>query len=185
MAQTKILVDTNSYLRLAESIHPLLFTQFGKSNYCLYVIPELNVELNASHLTTKFSWVDEAEYRDNRKHFPTIGRKQLRKVEINFEYIWEHIETELPGPSRVDATYIAYALELDICVVTDDEDMIELAKVFDVTVMRSLELMKLMLDSGHINIKKINSIVTYWRHIKDTPGRLDKLYRQLFGTDPP
>ncbi len=185
MAQSKILVDTNSYLRLAESIHPLLFTEFGASNHCLYVIPELNDELSSAHLRTRFSWVDEDDYRSNRQYFPVVGRKQSRKVEINFEYIWEHVQTELPGPSRVDARYIAYALELDISVVTDDEDMIQLAKVFDVTIMRSLELLKLMLDSGHIDRQKIDSIVTYWRHIKDTPGRIDKLYRQLFGANPP
>ena len=63
MAQTKILVDSNSYLRLAESIHPLLDNVFGDEEYCLYIIAELNTELNAGHLRTRFSWVDEDEYR--------------------------------------------------------------------------------------------------------------------------
>jgi len=50
--------------------------------------------------------------------------------------------------------------------------------------MRTLELLKLMLDAGHIDMKKIQSIVSYWRHIKDTPGQLNKLYKQLFGCEP-
>lgn len=44
MAQAKYLIDTNSYLRLARSIRPLLGATFGAKPTCLYVIPELNVE---------------------------------------------------------------------------------------------------------------------------------------------
>src|SRR5690606_4044435 len=47
VAQRKILVDTNSYLRLAQSIHPLLFSEFGPNACCLYVLKELDDELNA------------------------------------------------------------------------------------------------------------------------------------------
>lgn len=185
MAQSKILVDTNTYLRLAQSINPLLFTPFGETEYCLYVIPELNTELKSNYLESKFPWIDAAEYRDNRQHYPTISKKQAKRIQAHFEYMWDYVQSDLPGPSRVDTQYLAHALELNIYVVTDDEDMIALAKVFSINVMRSLELLKLMLKSGHINIQKVRAIVSYWRHIKDTPGRLTKQYRRLFGTDPP
>ncbi len=85
----------------------------------------------------------------------------------------------------MDARYIAYAIELDVHVVTDDEDMITLANAFGAKVMRTLELLKLMLDAGHIHMKRIQSIVSYWRHIKDTPGQLTKQYKELFGSEPP
>lgn len=39
--------------------------------------------------------------------------------------------------------------------------------------MRTLDLLKLMLDAGHIDMRKIQSIVSYWRYIKDTPGQLE------------
>ena len=45
MPQSKILVDTNSYLRLAKSIRPLLFVPFGDKEYCLYILSELNEKL--------------------------------------------------------------------------------------------------------------------------------------------
>lgn len=185
MAQAKILVDTNSYLRLAQSVKPLLFAPFGSNEYCLYVIPELNDELDRKHLKSKFPWVDDPEHRDDRQHYPTLSKKQMTAIKGNFEFIWDYVESELPGPSRVDALYIAYAIELSTHVVTDDEDMITLAKVFDVKVMRTLELLKLMLHAGHIDMGKIKAIVSYWRHIKDTPGQLTKQYKKLFGTDPP
>ena len=185
MAQSKILIDTNSYLRLAQSIKPLLFAPFGDEEYCIYVIPELNDELSRRHLANKFPWIDEPEYREDRDHYPTVSKKQRKSIQDTFDHLWNYVETELPGPSRVDALYIAYAIELDVYVVTDDEDMIRLAKIFDAKVMHSLELLKAMLDAGRVDMNKIRAIVSYWRHIKDTPSQLNKRYRKLFGSEPP
>lgn len=103
MPQSKVLVDTNSYLRLAQSIRPLLFVSFGDDDYCLYILPELNEELGNRRLNSKFPWVNEEEYEENRKHFPTIGRKQKNAINHSFSYIWDYVTTDLPGPSKVDA----------------------------------------------------------------------------------
>lgn len=56
MSQSKILVDTNAYLRLAKTIHPLLSTPFGEKKYCLYILPELNKELANAKFENKFPW---------------------------------------------------------------------------------------------------------------------------------
>ena len=125
MPQSKILVDTNAYLRLARTIRPLLFVPFGDNEYCLYILPELNAELAGRKLQSKFPWVDEEEFTENRKHFPLVGKKQRNSIQQAFEYVWDYVQTDLPGPSRVDAWYIAYALELGVPVVTDDQDMTE------------------------------------------------------------
>ena len=180
MPQSKVLVDTNAYIRLAKTIHPLLFVPFGDNEYCLYVLPELNDELKSHKLQSKFHWVDEEEYTDNRKHFPTISRKQTKSIQQTFEYLWDHVQTELPGPSRVDALYIAYALELDVPVVTDDQDMIELAKAFDSKVMPTLELLKTMLDCGHTDMKTIDGLCEYWRYLADLPSNFKLDYQRLF-----
>lgn len=85
----------------------------------------------------------------------------------------------------MDALYIAYAIELDVHVVTDDEDMIVLAETFGAKVMRTLDLLKLMLDAGHIDMGKIRAIVGYWRHMADMPGQVRRQYRKAFGEEPP
>jgi len=182
MPQSKILVDTNSYLRLAQTIRPLLFLPFGSGKYCLYILPELNDELSNRRLKSKFPWVEEDEYTENRKHFPSVGRKQKRSIKDNFEFIWDYVQSNLPGPSRVDALYIAYALELGIPVVTDDQDMTELAVAFEVQVMPTLELMKIMHDSNHIDLKTIKGIVDYWRAIGDCPSNLHRDLKRFFPT---
>lgn len=180
MPQSKILVDTNSYLRLAQSVRPLLFMPFGENEYCLYILPELNEELSARRLNSKFPWVNDDEYEDNRKHFPSIGGKQKKVISTNFEFIWNHVQTELAGPSRVDALYIAYALELGIPIITDDQDMTELAITFDVKVMPTLELLKLMRDCEHVDLKTVRGIVSYWQAIGDCPAHLHRDIKRFF-----
>jgi hypothetical protein len=182
MPQSKILVDTNAYLRLAKTIRPLLFMPFGDNEYCLYILPELNDELANRRLQSKFPWVDEKEFTENRKHFPQIGKKQKKSIQRTFEYVWDYVQTELLGPSRVDALYIAYALELDVPVVTDDQDMTELAKAFDAQAMPTLELLKIMLDCGHTDIITINGLVEYWKYFADMPANFKVDYQRLFGS---
>ena len=180
MAQSKILVDTNAYLRLAKTIRPLLFVPFGENQYCLYILPELNKELENHRLQNTFYWVNEDEFIQNRKHFPSIGKKQKTAIDLAFSYIWDYVQTDLPGPSRVDALYIAYALELNVPVVTDDQDMTALAKAFDAKVMPTLELLKIMLECGHTDMKTIKGLCEYWRQFGDRPANMDIDFKRLF-----
>lgn len=185
MTQSKILVDTNAYVRIAKTIRPLLFCEFGENQYCLYIIPELNNELQNKRLTNKFPWVDEAEYVDNRKHFPALSRKQKTSIQDTFDFIWNHVKENLMGTSKVDALYIAYGFELKIPVVTDDQDMTTLANDFGCQAMPTLQVLKIMLDANHIDMKTIDGLVNYWRYIRDEPSNLAKDYRKYFGKNLP
>ncbi|PPK71530.1 hypothetical protein B0F88_10754 [Methylobacter tundripaludum] len=180
MPQSKILVDTNAYLRLAQTIRPLLSMPFGDNEYCLYILPELNKELEVYKLQNTFYWVTEDEYVLNRQHFPNISRKQKNAIDQTFEYLWDHVQTDLPGPSRVDVLHIAYAIELNIPVVTDDQDMTALADAFDAKVIPTLELLKIMLDCGHTDMKTIKGLCDYWRNFGDRPANLEADFRRLF-----
>ena len=76
--------------------------------------------------------------------------------------------------------YIAHAIELNIPVVTDDQDMTALAKVFDAQVMPTLALLRLMFDCGHTNMKTIRSLFKYWRYIDDRPANLEADFSRIF-----
>jgi hypothetical protein len=112
---------------------------------------------------------------------PPSAKNKKKSIQQTFEYIWDYVQTELPGPSRVDAWYIAYALELDAPVVTDDQDMTDLAKTFEAQIMPTLELLKIMLDCGHTDMKIINGLVEYWKYFSDTPANYREDYQRLFG----
>ena len=186
MAQSKILLDSNSYFRLAKSIHPLLFQEFGDESYCLYVLKELQDEYDRQpRLQTKFPWVDNPEYRANRSKSLTLSRRQKKELPTVFDFMWDHVLTELPGPSRVDVRILSHGYVLGIPVVTDDIDMRALAGVFKVQVLKTLELLKLMLEAGHITMEKVRQIAAYWSYDDDRPAEYARDFIRLFDETPP
>ena len=186
MPQTKILLDSCSYFRLAQNIHPLLAISFGQSDYTLYVHSALIAEFSRdARLQTKFDWVMRKEYVANRSQALQLGRKEAKAIETTFEYIWEHVKAERLGPSPTDVRILASAAELNLRIVTDDRDLIGLANMYGVHATTSLELMQLMLDSGHIQKDKVRQVVAQWAFDRDVPANFVADYRRLFSEEPP
>lgn len=192
MAQTKILVDSNSYFRLAQNIHPLLCVPFGKKNVTLYVHSELNKEFRSnSRLQNKFHWVSDSEYVNNRTRSISLSNQQKQDIEDTFDYMWQYAkeafhQTRGKGPAPVDTRILATALVLGIQVVTDDQDMIELAEEYGVKQLTSLALMKLMLDEGRVKLADIQCVVAQWQYDNDTPYKnWNSEYEELFKSKPP
>ena len=186
MPQRKLLLDTNAYLRLARSIHPLLFIEFGEDQTSLYLIEEFEREFARSRrLRGKFPWVEEPEYRDNRDVRLQIGRKQRREIKSAIDFIGDQADADVLGVSAVDVSVLGHASVLEIGVVTDDTDMRALGRSFGIENMSTLALLKLMLDAGHIDLAKVRQIAVYWRHEHDLPAKFGRDYRKLFGEPPP
>lgn len=186
MAQSKILLDTSCYLRLAVSIHPLLFQPFGDAEYCLYCLRELDEELMRSpRLQTKFHWALEREYRENRKNYLSLGKRERKEINRAYEFIWDYVQTDHRGVSRVDVLALAHGYALQIPVATDDKSMTEVGDSFDIKTFRSLDLLKLMHDADHISLLKVREIVAYWRYWKDVPSNLTDQYVAIFGEAAP
>lgn len=189
MARTRILLDTNAYIRLARSVHPLLDQEFGGSaRYCLYVINELMQELkNSPRLSSKFAWVNQSQYRDNRKRPLTMSGAKRKEIEQVFGYIEAHVRDENIPTSRTDNRAIATAYTLQISLVTDDAQMRRLAALYGVETLTTLELVKIMVESNHIDIDWVRQIVAYWKADADlpTPSTFKDEYVRLFGESPP
>ncbi len=101
MPQIKILIDSNVYFRLAQSIHPLLQIEFGKERHCLYVIKELQAEYNKSpRLKSMFYWVNEPEYKKNRACELNISRKNKQTITQVYDFIKDYAKDSYPGLSR-------------------------------------------------------------------------------------
>jgi hypothetical protein len=184
--QSKILVDTNAYFRLAQSIRPLLKVEFGDEQNCLYVVKELQQEFNRNpRLRNRFPWVGDAEYSENRADRLQLSKKERNEIDQTFEFIFDHARMAYPGVSRVDVTILAHAYILGIPVVTDDGDMLALANDFEIRTLRVLDLLKLMLGCKHIDMPKVREIAEYLTYIKDKPRDYWRDYKKLFGEDPP
>lgn len=186
MPSCNIIVDSCSYFRLAQNIRPLLKNPFGREKYCLGVIEELDKEYEKSPtLKNKFFWVSENEYRHNRKKCFSPNIRQRSEINHAFFFIREFARESQLAVSEVDIVGLAYAYVLKIPVVTDDSDMLEVAKEFEIKKYKTLELMKLMMDSGLVKMKKIRSIVSYWAYQNDTPKSFRKDFKKIFSEEPP
>lgn len=181
MSQRKILVDSNSYFRLAKSVHPLLFQEFGKDSNCLYIISDLNHEYaRSTRLKSKFPWVNESEFQSNRQHCLPLEKGQDKEIGQAYDFIWGHIETDAPGPSQIDAMHLAHAYVLEIPVVTDDRDMRSVAGEFGISTITTLELLRLMVDENHIVVAKVKEMVGFWTYLGDLPADFHADYKKLF-----
>lgn len=186
MPPNRILVDSNAYFRLAQSIHPLLQQPFGAEQYCLYIIKELQDEYDRNpRLQHEFFWVNHPEYKDNRSPAIETTREEKAEIKRAYDFILDYVRNVHPGVSKVDVLCLAHAEQLGIPVVTDDAEMRQAAGDYGIRAMKTLELMKLMLDCGHIDMDKIRSVAGYWVYQKDTPKDFRKDYKRLFGEEPP
>lgn len=186
MPQRKILIDTNVYFKLAQSIRPLLKEEFGAEPYCLYVVKELQQEFDKNpRLRNKYPWVNDPEYAENRSHRLQLSRAETKDIKDTFEFIYDHARTAYPGVSRVDVTILAHASVLGIQVVTDDGDMLALAQDFEIATLRTIDLMKLMFDCGYIDMPKVREVSQYLTYINDKPRDYRREYKKFFGEEPP
>jgi hypothetical protein len=186
MPESRILLDTNSYFRLAQSIRPLLNVQFGEKNFNLYVLKELQDEYEKNpRLTNQFSWVNDPEYVQNRSQRISVKAAEKKEIKRAFDFILDYVRNVHPGVSRVDVLCLAYCEQLHIPVVTDDDEMRQAASDYEIKTLKTLDLLKLMLDCSHINLAKVREIAAYWVYMKDTPKSFKADYKRLFGEEPP
>ncbi len=186
MVQNRILIDSNAYFRLAQSIHPLLDVEFDDKRYCLYCLKELQDEYNkSSRLKNAFSWVNDPDYVKNRSHLLKVTREETLEIRRSYEFILDYVRNVHPGVSKVDVLCLAHAEQLCIPVVTDDEEMRIAAEAYNIKTFKTLELLKLMLDCRYIDIKKIREIAAYWIYLNDKPKDFIVDYKRLFGEAPP
>lgn len=186
MEQSRILLDSNAYFRLAQSIRPLLNACFGEKNYCLYVLKELQDEYaKSSRLKLKFPWVNEPEYAENRVNRLAVKREEKAEIQRAYDFILNFVRHVHPGVSKVDVLCLAHAEQLGIPVVTDDEEMREAAANYGIKTLKTLELLKLMLDSGHIDLAKIREVASYLVYQNDTPKDFRKDFKKIFGEEAP
>lgn len=74
---------------------------------------------------------------------------------------------------------------LDIQIVTDDSDMLALAEDFNIKTLKTLDILRLMLDCRHIDITVVRQIASYWNYAEDKPKSFALDYKKLFKELPP
>ncbi|MEJ2745877.1 MAG: hypothetical protein P8123_09375, partial [bacterium] len=186
-----ILLDSNAYFRLARSVHPLLGKTFGENpKFTLYVLADLDDEYFASsRLQTKFGWVNNAEYRNDRKVKRYTYRGAKRKdVENAFSFFAAYTKEHATSVSRVDLKALAVGFARKFPVVSDDAELCKIGRLYDIECWSVLKLLKVMLSAGRINSDDVKTVLEYLNYENDLPMskvELRKSFRHYFGTDCP
>ncbi|MGE0525663.1 MAG: hypothetical protein AB7G93_11345 [Bdellovibrionales bacterium] len=187
MAQSKLLIDTNTYFRLAQSVHPLLKTPFGPPPYVLVITEDLEKEFDRSNrLQCKFGWFQQDDYKKNRSGTLQLSNKQKSQFKIDRDNMIDIAnDFGFTSLSLEDINAMVYAMLLGIPLVTDDDDLRNLSGQMGVALYKTLELLKLMLDVGHITMEKVRAVAAYWISMADCPKDFKSDYEKIFGEKPP
>jgi hypothetical protein len=183
----KILLDSNSYFRLADNLYPLMSRSFGdKPEYRLCLLGGTLHEQNYEpRLRSKFSWVSMDRHVEDRKAgMVRIPEEKKRDIAVSREFMRTTCNELQLGCSTFDIECLVTAYELGMILVTDDLGLAQLALEYDHAVMSSLELMGLMLDCGCISKDEVTDTVQKWRFDADLPSSFVSEYIRIFGEEP-
>lgn len=148
---TEVLLDTNTYLRLAKRIRPAVGRQFGQVPYVVVILKAVEEEVRRNpKLRFKNPWFDEPEFALERMAKQTrlsAADKQEMKlvqdvlmgtVQLDVDKYTTHGRSP-PGPT--DCWLLAYAHVKNAIVVTDDLGMHTLAAEAGLKVWHGFELL--------------------------------------------
>ena len=151
---TLVLLDTNTYLRLAKRIRPLLGHKFGQKDYVLTVLSDVEKEVRSSRtLCDRFSWFDDEDFGSERDA-TRIRLKPDEKTTLEAaqsvlrSYVLSDVDRYTRGgrhpPSATDCRVLAFGQVRSAIVVTDDLGMHLLAEDFEIPIWHGWELLAKM-----------------------------------------
>ena len=148
---TEVLLDTNTYLRLAKRIRPAVGRQFGQVPYIVVILKAVEEEVHRNpKLQFKNPWFDEPEFVRERMAKQTrlsAAEKQEMKlvqdvligtVQLDVDKYTSHGRSP---PGATDCWLLAYGQVKGAVVVTDDLGMHTLASEVGLKVWHGFELL--------------------------------------------
>ena len=148
---TEVLLDTNTYLRLAKRIRPAVGRQFGQVPYVVVILKAVEDEVHRSpRLKFHNPWFDEPEFAqerlakqkrlsaDDKSAMTLVQDVLLGMVQMEVDKYTSH-GRHPPGPT--DCWLLAYAQVKNAVVVTDDLGMHTLASEAGLKVWHGFELL--------------------------------------------
>lgn len=148
---TEVLLDTNTYLRLAKRIRPVVGRQFGQVPYVVVILKAVEDEVHRSpRLKFHNPWFDEPEFAqerlakvkrlsaDDRSAMTLVQDVLLGMVQMEVDKYTSHGRHP---PGATDCWLLAYAQVKNAVVVTDDLGMHTLASEAGLKVWHGFELL--------------------------------------------
>lgn len=147
---TQVLLDTNTYLRLAKRIRPAVGRKFGQVPYVLVILKAVEDEVHRSaRLRFLNPWFDEPEFSDERQAKQTrLSEAEKQEIKLVQEVLQGTVQLDVAKyttgrspPGATDCWLLAYGQVKGAIVVTDDLGMHTLASDFGLKVWHGFELL--------------------------------------------
>lgn len=148
---TEVLLDTNTYLRLAKRIRPAVGRRFGQVPYEVVILKAVEDEVHRSpRLKFRNPWFDEPEFAqerlakhrrlspDDKSEMTLVQGMLLGMVQMEADKYTSHGRQP---PGATDCWLLAYAQVKGAVVVTDDLGMHTLAAEAELRVWHGFELL--------------------------------------------
>lgn len=165
---TEVLLDTNTYLRLAKRIRPAVGRQFGQVPYVLVILKVVEDEVHqSSKLRFNNPWFDEPEFAQERlakqvrlsaadkAQIELVKGVLLGIVQLDLEKYTSHKRSP---PGRADCWLLAYGQVRDAIVATDDLGMHTLAAEAGLKVWHGYELLAKLKTAKVVDNDKVREI---------------------------
>jgi len=184
-----VLLDTNAYLRLAKRIRPLLGFPFGRENYVVTILKDVEDEVHkSSRLSFLYPWFDSAELVNERlakqvrltatdKQTLSITQSILHgSVKDDSRYL----KTGRHPPSPTDCKVLAFNQIRQSIIVTDDIGMHILANDFQIPIWHGYELVQKMREAQKINNELVREIYTALENNRDMTKSWEEAKHTVF-----
>jgi hypothetical protein len=175
-----VLLDTNSYLRLAKRVRPAVGVKFGKKEYVLTVHKSTEDEVRRNpRLRSEFPWFDDAVYAQERfakqvrlspdEHAQAAAAKSVLHSSVLAEPLRFMTGRRSP-PSDTDCYLLALGQVKPAIVVTDDLGMHLLAADFNLPVWHGHELLRKLQAAKIVDKELIRQIYEALETNNDLPA---------------
>jgi hypothetical protein len=147
---TQVLLDTNTYLRLAKRIRPAVGRKFGQVPYVLVILKDVEEEVHRNaRLCFLNPWFDEPEFANERMAKQTrLGEADKQEIKLVQDVLQGTVQLDIAKyttgrspPGATDCWLLAYGQVKGAIVVTDDLGMHTLASDFGLRVWHGFELL--------------------------------------------
>ncbi len=165
---TEVLLDTNTYLRLAKRIRPAVGRQFGQVPYVVVILKAVEDEVHRNpKLQFKNPWFDDPEFARERMAKQTrLSAAEKQDMKLVQDVLMGTVQLDVDKytshgrapPGATDCWLLAYGQVKEAIVVTDDLGMHTLAAEVGLKIWHGFELLAKLKTAKVVNNDLVRDI---------------------------
>lgn len=180
----KYLIDSNTYFRLGDSLCPLCEMRITeeKKSYSICMLGGTFQEyLLQPRLHSKFDWVTvERHAADRKKLRLRLQQHEVALIRTNKQFVTDGCKELGLGCSPFDIECLVTAMVKGCTLVSDDLDLLALAKEYECPALSTIQLLGLLSKNSQITQQEVIGILQMWVWLEDLPSNWKREYQKVF-----